>query len=305
MSQGPAYLIDASVYVFRAYHSIPGTFVSDDGEPVHAVYGFAGFLLGLLERSLPRSVVLAFDESLTTSFRNELYPAYKANREQPPPELERQFVFCRQLGEALGLTCLADRRFEADDIIGTLTKRYQSEERPVVIVSSDKDLAQLLGPSDRLWDLAQEKVYDERGIGERFGVAPGQVADYLALIGDAVDNIPGVPGIGPKTAVALLGHFGSLEALTERLDEVPYLRLRGAKGVHRRLVEHRDALALARRLTEIRDDVPRLPATPALAWQEPDMERLETLFDDWRFGTRLRERCRRLAETHAREVPAA
>jgi 5'-3' exonuclease len=288
------YLIDASIYVFRAWFSVPDNFLDRDGNPANAVFGFAGFLIGLLEQVKPSHLGIAFDESLESSFRNEIYPQYKANRDPAPVELKRQFSHCRAVAEGLGIDCFSDHRFEADDLIGTLATRKRQVGHQIHIVSSDKDLAQLLEAGETLWDLARNQRLDSDGIMDKFGVRPEQIADFLALTGDAVDNIPGVPGIGPKTASALLGHFGTLDELLGRIDEVGFLSIRGAKSLAVKLRNHEQDARLARRLTEIATDAPIPEPEPSLAWRGPDLEELEDLFDYLGFGQGLRRRCRRL-----------
>lgn len=295
MPAGTLHLVDASVYVFRAWFSMPDSFVSEDGEPTHAAYGFSGFLITLLERARPSHIAMAFDESLTTSFRNEIYPEYKANREPAPEELKRQFAWCRELAEALGVACFSDGRYEADDLIGTIAARARPEGYRVHIVSSDKDLAQLLEPGDEWWDFARDRRTDYEGVAERFGVRPEQMADFLALTGDPVDNIPGIPGVGPKTASALLRHFESLEALLARIDEVAALPLRGAGGLCRRLGEHQDAARLARRLTGIHRGAECIRPPLALDWNGPDLERLQGICGRLGFGRMLRRRAEALS----------
>jgi len=253
-SQRRVYLVDASIYIFRAYHSVPDTLTNADGEPINALHGFAGFLGGLLDEAKPEHMAVVFDESLTTSFRNGIYPLYKANREPPPAELKRQFAFCRTLVDALGIAAYSSARFEADDLIGTLAARLRGQDFSVVILSADKDLAQLLAPGDLLWDYSRNRKHDYEKVFDWLGVNAGQVADWLALTGDAVDNIPGIPGIGAKTAAALLAEFGSLDALYSGLDRVAQLNLRGAARVQRLLGEHREAALLARELTGIATD---------------------------------------------------
>jgi DNA polymerase-1 len=208
------YLIDASIYIFRAYYSVPDTLENDAGQLINALHGFAGFLAGFLDEARPEHLAVVFDESLTSSFRNEIYPPYKANRETPPEELKRQFAFCRRLVESLGLAAYSSDRYEADDLIGTLASRLRARDFSVVILSADKDLAQLLTPGDMLWDYSRKRRHHYEKVPDWLGVQAGQVADWLALTGDAVDNIPGIPGIGPKTAAALLAEFGSLEIYT-------------------------------------------------------------------------------------------
>lgn len=294
MSLPPVYLVDASVYLFRAWFSMPDDFVNAAGQPTNAVYGFSGFLCNLLEQTAAEHVAVAFDESLTTSYRNEIYPEYKANRDPAPEELKRQFGWARAVAEAMGLSCYADERYEADDLIGTLATYWRDRGHPICIVTADKDLAQLIGESDHWWDFSRNQKLNARQLTEKFGVAPEQMADYLALTGDAVDNIPGVPGIGPKTAAALLAHFGDLDRLYERLDDVSALPIRGARSIHHKLADHRDAAELARRLTLIETAVESALAAPDLLRGEIDAARLNRLFDELSFGGMLRQRCLQL-----------
>src|SRR5690606_4162713 len=193
------YLIDASVYVFRAWHSMPDDLVDGDGNPVNAFYGWCRFLGDFLERVRPERAAVLFDESLSSSFRNRLYPAYKANREPAPEPLKRQFELCRRYTRALGVMVGAHPTFEADDLIGTLVFEGRAAGTPSTIVTRDKDLAQLVGPEDVYWDFSGKGRLTSEQIPGVFGVMPEQIADFLALTGDSVDNIPCVPGIGPKT----------------------------------------------------------------------------------------------------------
>lgn len=289
------YLVDASLYVFRAWHSIPPDFTDVDGHPVNAVHGFTRFLLDLLERARPRHAAIAFDESLTSSFRNAIYPEYKANRELPPAELVRQFDYCREVAAALGLTVLTDRQYEADDLIGSAVACLARHGRRAVIVSADKDFGQLVGEQVEQWDFSRDQRWDAHGVRQRLGVRPEQVADYLALTGDAVDNIPGVPGIGAKTAATLLAHFGSLDALLARADEVAFLRLRGAAAASARLREHADIARLSRALTGISADAPVPDAVEGYVRRAHDWNAVEALFDRLRIGPMTRARVRGLA----------
>jgi len=289
----PVCLVDASIYVFRAWFSVPDEFQNDRGEPTNAVYGFTGFLCSLMEQAQTPYIGVAFDESLTTSFRNRIYPDYKANREPAPVELKRQFAWAREVAESLGLKCFADPEYEADDLIGTLAGYWRERGHPVHVVTGDKDLAQLIQQGDYWWDFARNRKLGHARIADRFGVPPEQMADYLALTGDAVDNIPGVPGVGPKTAASLLSHFDSLDDLWERLDEVPHLSFRGARSVHRKLEAHRAAADLARKLTGIETQVPSVLADPDITRGELDQAGLNRLFDALAFGGMLRQRCLR------------
>lgn len=292
-SRPTAHLIDGSLYVFRAWHSMPDEFHDADGHSVNAVHGYTRFLCELLERERPSHLAVAFDASLTTSFRNAIYPAYKANRELPPPDLERQFVQCRAITEALGVRVLIDHTYEADDLIGSMLWTLRSQGFRSVIVSADKDFGQLLSEHDEQWDFARNQRWGPSGVFERMGVHPEQVADFLALCGDAVDNIPGVPGIGAKTAAALLAHFGSLDDLLSRVDEVAFLRLRGAASCAARLREHADSARLYRRLTRIALDAPVENHVDGLL-RRRGSDVLESLCEQLRFGPLTRARLRAL-----------
>ncbi|TDK21779.1 exodeoxyribonuclease IX [Luteimonas aestuarii] len=286
----PLYLVDASLYVFRAWHSMPDEFHDAEGWPTNAVHGFARFVLELLERERPRHIAIAFDEALDSCFRNALYPQYKANRPPAPEELKRQFVLCKALCAALGLNVMAHGEYEADDLIGSALHRARPEGLRGVIVSADKDLSQLLMEHDEQWDYARGQRWTTAGVKARHGVEAAQIADYLALCGDAIDNIPGVPGIGAKTAAVLLAHFGTLDALLARLDEVPFLRFRGAAQAANRLREHRELALLCRRLTTIALDAPLATHAASLRRGVADAEALSSLAESLRFGPMTRRR---------------
>jgi DNA polymerase I len=289
-----AHLVDGSLYVFRAWHSMPNEFFDVAGHPINAVHGYTRFLCELLERAQPEHIAVAFDASLTSSFRNAIYPAYKANRELPPPDLERQFVQCRAITEALGIHLMIDHSFEADDLIGSTVWNLRALGWRSVIVSADKDFGQLLGEHDEQWDYARSLRWGPAGVHERLGVHPHQVADYLALCGDAVDNIPGVPGVGAKTAAALLTHFGSLDSLLDRIDEVGYLRFRGAAACALKLREHGEKARLYRRLTRIALDAPGASVGDTLLRRPDAQNRLDNLCDELNFGAFTRSRLRSL-----------
>jgi DNA polymerase-1 len=293
------YLIDASVYVFRAWHSMPPDIADREGNPTQALYGFACFLGDLLERRQPRFVAVAFDESHGSGFRHKLYPAYKANREPAPEALKRQFALCREFCRHLGVAEFASNDYEADDLIGSLAQRCRADGWPVTVVSRDKDLAQLIAPGDVFWDYSDAAEYRYEQIAQRFGVPPERMADYQALRGDSVDNVPGVPGVGAKTAAALMGLFASLDELFAGLDAVAGLPLRGAAALPQRLRLHREAAYLARSLTRIVCDAPIDAATPELAAADlqrraPDLERVAAFCDAHGFGTLLRRQAERL-----------
>ena len=290
------YLVDASVFIFRAYYSVPVDLTDRDGNPINAVHGFARFLGDLLERESPGHVAVAFDESLERSYRNEIYPAYKANREPAPPELKRQFALCRDVVRALGIAEYGSSRYEADDIIGTLAALGRREGQAVTIVSRDKDLTQLVTARDIYWDAVADVRYGYEDIEERFGVVPERMADFLALMGDAVDNIPGVPGVGRKTAATLLKHFGTLEGVYENLDAVPKLKFRGAGFVAQSLFEHRELAFLSRQLTGIACDMPLAVSHEDLRRRAPDLAAADAFYDAHGFGRMLRDQARRVAQ---------
>jgi DNA polymerase I len=293
---GVVYHIDASYFVFRAYHSMPPDMMDRDGNGTHALYGFARFLCDFIERVNPSRIVVAFDESLRgeTSFRCAIFPAYKANREPPPADLKRQFALCREFCRHLGLAEFASTQYEADDIIGTLAARTRAAGLRNVLVTRDKDLSQLIRAGDVYWDYTGNARYHYDEIGARFGAAPELIADFLALTGDSVDNIPGVPGIGKKTAAELFAVFGSLDELYANLERVADLKLRGAGGIAAKLLAHKDAAYLARRLTGILCDIPLQAHVDDLRRRPPDDARLQCFFDDHGFGSILRQQARRI-----------
>jgi len=289
------HLIDASIFIFRAWHSMPEDFADPRGRPTNAVYGFARFLCEFLEQTRTHHAAVAFDESLATSFRNEIYPDYKANRESPPADLERQFKWCKDLAGCLGLPIYFDPRFEADDLIAALARYWRRRGHAVAVITGDKDLAQLLaGPDDCWWDFARRNRLDSAGIQTRFGVRPDQIADFLALTGDPVDNIPGVPGIGPKTAAALLSHFDNIDALFERVDELAFLRMRGAKAIGPRLRLHEPTVRLSRQLTGLEGPIAEIEDARHESRGPANPDALDVLLDGLGFGRTLRERLHRL-----------
>ena len=296
MSLPPVYLVDASVYIFRAWFSMPDEFVNAAGEPTNAVYGFSGFLCSLLEQTAAEHVAIAFDESLTTSYRNEIYPEYKANRDPAPEELKRQFAQCRRFTRAFGLLECAHPRYEADDLIGTLVTEGRSAGIPSTVVSRDKDLAQLISKQDVFWDFAGKGKVTYEQIPDYFGVWPEQIADFLALAGDAVDNIKGVPGVGRKTAIALLEHFGSLEDIYANLETVHEVNVRGAKTLGTKLENHKDDALLARQLTGISCDAPVERPASGLTPSAPNLGEINALYDEANIGMALRRQAERVSD---------
>lgn len=286
------YLVDASPYIFRAHFSLPSSLVDPAGRPVGATYGFATFLLKLIDQETPTHLAVAFDRSLTTSFRNEIYPAYKGGRQPPPPELVAQLDDCLEMAEALGAAVFVDDSYEADDLIGTLVTRIAAAKQAAVIVSSDKDLAQLVSSRVTLFDFARNSRLGVAEVRAKFGVDPGQIVDLLALAGDSVDNIPGVSGVGQKTAVRLLCELGDLEALYRRLDEVEKLPIRGAVSVRAKLEKSQEEALLSQRLATIARDAPVHAELEDLRFVGADRQRVDDVFARLGFNS-IRERIHR------------
>jgi len=293
------FLIDASVYVFRAYHSMLPDMRDRDGNPAHAVFGFARFLGDLIERVRPAYMAVAFDERRAGSYRNRIYPPYKANRERAPADLVLQLGHCRELCRCLGLAAFVDPEYEADDIIGTLAHLMRGQGVRSAFITRDKDLAQLVRDGDLFWDFGARGQFGYHDIERHFGVRPERFADYLALTGDEVDNIPGVPGIGHRTAASLMKAFDSLDEMYADLSRVARLKLRGAGSLGVRLSAHRDSVFLARQLTRIACDLRLGVAAGGLRRRPPDLPALSTLYDRLGFGPFLRRQGERLAQLPA------
>ena len=249
------YLVDASIYIFQAHFSPHVECNNENGEELSAVYGFVQFLLQFLRRVRPSHIAVAMDESLFTGFRHQLCPQYKSNRELPDENLALQLKACAEVTSILGLPSYSSCTYEADDIIGTLSKMVRDESAgasALHIVSRDKDLAQLLlGEQDCLWDYSSNRKRRRGDIKDDFGVSPTQFPDYLGLIGDSVDCISGIPGVGPVKAIALLETFDTLEGIYENLDEVSGLSVRGAGQLTVALKQHRELAELSKLLATI------------------------------------------------------
>jgi 5'-3' exonuclease len=290
------FLVDASVYIFRAYHSILPDMRDRDGNPVHAVFGFARFIGDLIERVRPAYMAVAFDQRRAGSYRNRIYPAYKANRERAPADLVAQAEWCRELCRHLGVAVFVDPDYEADDLIGTLAQLMRAQGVRAGFISRDKDLAQLMRDGDLFWDFGARGQFGYHDIERHFGVAPERFADYLALTGDTSDNIPGVPGIGQRTAAILMKAFGSLDELYANLARVAQLPLRGAGTLGARLAAHKESVYLARQLTRIACDLSLGANAGTLRRRIPDLVALAELYDRLGFGPFLRRQGERLAQ---------
>jgi 5'-3' exonuclease len=286
MARGPVvHLIDGSVYIFRAYYSLPDM-KAPDGTPTHAAYGFANSLLKYLTDKRPSHLAVAFDHSME-SFRNEIAPEYKANRDETPADLEPQFDLCVQVSRALGIAAFEAENFEADDVIATLTAQLARKGARVVVVTTDKDLAQVVREDGRVvtHDLARDETRDAAGVREKFGVSPEQIPDYLALMGDSVDNLAGVPGVGAKTAAAALRAFGRIEKIPADAERWNGIGVRGAARAAAAIEEHRERALRTRMLATVRRDVPGIRASlRTLAYRGADPEGVEALFGDLGWG---------------------
>lgn len=284
------YLIDSSIYIFRAWHTLPDSIRSPRDEPVNALYGFLDFLAQLYEQTSPEYMVCAFDQSLGTSARNRIYPAYKANRDAAPDDLKHQFALCQGAVDLLGFKQYARARYEADDIIGTLAATAGKRGFASCIVSADKDLAQFIGEHDVYWNFARREMLNAKAIEKRFGVRPGQIADLLALCGDKVDNIPGIPGVGMATAAKLLKKWQTLDHLFANKEQVVTMKFRGAARVAELLDIHESDVRLARQLTGLLT-VKDLPVSVRpLKRQSGNMAGFQRFLKRQGFSERRRER---------------
>ncbi|MBF0093623.1 MAG: DNA polymerase I [Alphaproteobacteria bacterium] len=272
-------LIDGSGYIFRAFHGLP-PMTRPDGTPVNAVYGFSTMLMKLIGETDAGHLAVLFDAGRKT-FRNDIYPAYKAHRPDPPPELVPQFALIREATRAFNVACVEMEGFEADDLIATYARQAAGRGGRVTIISSDKDLMQMIGGSVLMLDPMKNRPIGPDEVREKFGVGPDRVADVQALAGDSSDNVPGVPGIGVKTAAALIEQFGDLEAVLSRAAEIPQPKRREA------LIAHADLARISRRLVTLRDDVPVDTPLDAFAVRRPDPAILRAFLEEQAFRTLL------------------
>lgn len=280
------HLLDAHVYVFRAWFSLP-EMSAPDGTPTNAAYGFTNTLIRYLVREDPTHLACAFDFALT-SFRNERFPGYKASRgEEAPPELEPQFALCKEAALALGVPVFEREDYEADDVIATLVEGILPQGAHVRVVSADKDLSQLVTEDGRvvIHDLQRDRTLDAAGVREKFGVGPGQIPDFLSLVGDAIDDLPGVPGYGAKSAAAALVAFDTLDRIPADPARWEGVAVRGARRLAAALAAHRDRALEVRELATVVRDVPGVRARlDDLRWRGADPERFATLCERLGWG---------------------
>ncbi|MEW6268557.1 MAG: DNA polymerase I [Thermodesulfobacteriota bacterium] len=280
------WLVDGSGIVFRAFHALP-TLATRRGLPTGAAYGFTSMLAKLLREEKASHIAVVFDAPGKT-FRSEAFADYKATRPGMPSELAPQLPYIRRVVEALGIRLIEIPGVEADDVIGTLTGRAVALGVEVRIVTSDKDMMQLVGPHVTLVDTMHDRTFGVEEVRGRFGVEPSQVVEVMALMGDSIDNIPGVKGIGEKTASRLISHYGSVEEMYRRLDEIETLGLRGAKRVRTILEEGAEDARRSRFLATIRSDLPIELDVAALARGEPDTPELKRLAVELEFTNLLK-----------------
>ncbi len=283
------YLIDASSYVFRAFHAIPALSTAA-GLPTNAVYGVTTMLLKLIREVAPRYAVAVFDAPGET-FRDRLYAEYKANRPSPPDELRAQLPTIRRVVSALGLAVREEPGVEADDVIGTLARCGVEGGAAVVIVTGDKDMLQLVGERVSLWDTMRDRHTALEDVRHRFGLEPGQLVDVMALMGDVTDNVPGVAGIGEKTAAALIRHFGTLEETLLHVDPgaLAHAGVRGAAKIAAALGRDGEVARMSRELVRVRCDLPLDFSLEACRCRGPDTATLRPLLAELEFFSLLRE----------------
>jgi DNA polymerase-1 len=292
------YLIDGSGYIFRAFFALP-RLNNSRGLPTNATYGFIRMLLKLLKEARPTHIAVIFDSALKT-FRDELFESYKANRVETPSDLLKQIPYIYRAVDQFRIPRLVIDGYEADDVIGTLAVRAARNGFNVVIVTGDKDFMQLASPNITLWDTMFGKRTSSREVRERFGVEPRSLVDVMALMGDSIDNVKGVPGVGEKTASALIQHYGSLEALFAGLDTLDRAKVRGTKKLASVLAAHQRDVELARKLVRIDIDV-ALDYKPAdLSWPGIDHDGVAELLRELEFDSLLSE-----LTPSARELPQA
>ncbi|EIV8496101.1 DNA polymerase I [Vibrio vulnificus] len=285
--ENPLILIDGSSYLYRAFHAYPGT-MSNGDIPTNAVYGVVNMLRSMMRQFASDRIAVVFDAKGKT-FRDDMYPEYKANRPPMPDDLRCQIEPLHQVIKAMGLPLIVIEGVEADDVIGTLAYQASQQGMPVLISTGDKDMAQLVDDNITLINTMTNVVMDREGVIEKFGIPPELIIDYLALMGDKVDNIPGVPGVGDKTATALLQGIGGLSKLYDHLDDIAALAFRGSKTMAQKLVDNKDNASLSYQLATIKLDVALQETPESLLKTEPNKDELIKLYGQLAFKSWLNE----------------
>src|ERR1039457_5773641 len=294
------FLVDGSGYIFRAYHALPPINRKTDGLQLNAVFGFCNMLWKLLRDMKPEErpphLAVIFDKSEKT-FRTAMYPDYKAHRPDPPDDLRPQFKFIREAVHAFDLPCLEQDGFEADDLIATYVREACEAGATATIVSSDKDLMQLVSDGVIMFDTMKDKKIGRAEVIEKFGVPPEKVIEVQALIGDSTDNVPGVPGIGVKTAAQLIGEYGDLETLLKRAGEIKQDKRRQS------LIDNAEIARISKRLVTLDQNVPLDVPVDQLAVHEPDYKHLIAFLKAMEFNT-ITRRVAEKSEIDASQVEA-
>ncbi|NHB97772.1 DNA polymerase I [Photorhabdus stackebrandtii] len=281
IADNPLILVDGSSYLYRAYHAFP-PLTNSAGEPTGAMYGVLNMLRSLVMQYKPSHVAVVFDAKGKT-FRDELFAEYKSHRPPMPDDLRAQIEPLHQMVEAMGLPLLVVSGVEADDVIGTLALQAEKEGRAVLISTGDKDMAQLVTPNITLINTMNNTILGPEEVVEKYGVPPDLIIDFLALMGDSSDNIPGVPGVGEKTALGLLQGIGGMDNIFANLDKIAGLSFRGAKTLADKMAQHKDVAYLSYKLATIKTDVELDKTCVALSVKEPDTEKLHQLFSRYEF----------------------
>lgn len=286
-STGPLVLVDGSSYLFRAFHGLP-PLTNSKGQDTGAIYGVVNMLRSLMKDYDPSHVAVIFDAKGKT-FRDDIYPEYKANRPPMPDELRSQIAPLHQIVEAMGFPLIIEEGVEADDVIGTLARQASAQKIECVISTGDKDMAQLVDEYVTLINTMTNTAMDKDGVNEKFGVPAELIIDFLAMKGDKVDNIPGIPGVGDKSAVAMLNGIGGLHAIYDNLDQIANITFRGAKTMAAKIEQYKEQAFLSYELATIKTDL-SLPYTPeTLSMKELDKPKLASLFAEYEFKRWLAE----------------
>ena len=279
MSESRLILVDGSGYIFRAYYALP-PMNNSKGIPTNAVYGFCNMMLRQIEEHPSDKILIILDAGKNT-FRNTLFPDYKANRGEAPEDLIPQFSIIREAIEAFGLDVIEKKDYEADDVIASYVKYGENNKIPTTVFSSDKDLFQLLSANNRIMDPMKNVEIDEAKVMEKFGVGPDRITDVQALIGDSVDNIPGVPGIGPKTAAKLINEFGTFEELLLKKDQISNVRIKNL------INDHEESAKISHKLVILKNDL-ELPIKIEKLKQFDDSTKLNDFFKKYEFKSLIR-----------------
>ena len=280
-AKNPLILVDGSSYLYRAFHAFP-PLTNSLGEPTGAIYGVLNMLRSLLNQYKPEQIVVVFDAKGKT-FRDELFAEYKSHRPPMPDKLKKQIEPLHTMIRAMGLPLLMVSGVEADDVIGTIARQASAQKRNVLISTGDKDMAQLVDEHITLINTMNNTTLDVDGVCQKYGIPPLLIIDYLALMGDSSDNIPGVPGVGETTALALLQGLGGLDTIYANLDKVANLSFRGAKTMAAKLLQHKDVAYLSYKLAKIKTDVELMIPDAEYQIQPPDNNKLEELFTRYEF----------------------